>query len=298
MRYRIIINPVAGRGKARRELETVRRVLADKGIQYDMIFTTKAGEAQHLARQAVEEGWEAVVAAGGDGTVGEVINGLAGTRAALGIIPLGTGNDMAHSLGIPLEPRKAAALLENHTVIPVDVGTDPDGYFGIILGLGFPTLVMDYVNTHAGFLRGSLAILGGILSVVAHLEAFPMAVETEKGRLEGKFNSVFILNTPYTGGGLYMSPGARYDDGLFDLVLIGEMGKLDFLTTLPRAYRGTHLSHPRVALLQSPWVKIETEKPLGKMFDGNVFGRSPVEARILPGGLRCLVPSRGNSSAS
>lgn len=290
MRFKIIINPVAGRGKAQRELATVQRVLRKTGLEADLVLTQGPGEAQQLARRAAEEGWDAVVAGGGDGTVGEVINGLVGTKAALGIIPLGTGNDLAHSLGIPRRVDQATALLAKARVTSIDVGADTDGYFGIILGLGFPTLVMDYVNTHSSRLRGSWAILGGILSVVSKLEAFPMRIETAQYSFEGKFNSVFILNTPYTGGGLYMSPGARFDDGLFDIVLIEDMGKLDFLATLPRAYRGTHLSHPRVRLIRSSWVRIRTEKPLGKMFDGNVYGRSPVEAKVVPGGLRCLVP--------
>jgi len=230
------------------------------------------------------------VAIGGDGTMGETLNGIVGSDAALGVIPAGTGNDMAFSLGMAKDMGAAARQLLKAKPQRIDVGRDPDGYFGIILGLGFSTDVMHYCNTHTSIFQGSAAILAAIITILNRLKPVRMHVTLDSGSFYGDYIAVFVMNTRRTGGGLRMAPDASLTDGLFDLVLIGAMSKPEFLMTLPKAYQGRHLGHPAVFLYRTSKVHIVASEPMGKMFDGNVFGHTPVDAQVIPMGLKVLVP--------
>jgi YegS/Rv2252/BmrU family lipid kinase len=259
-------------------------------VPYEISVTQGPGHATELARLAVKEGWRRIVAIGGDGTMGETLNGIVGSDAALGVIPAGTGNDMAFTLGMAKDMGVAARQLLMARTQRIDVGRDPDGHFGIILGLGFSTDVMQYCNTHSSLFQGSAAILAAIITILNRLRPVSMRVTMDNGSFEGAYMAVFVMNTRRTGGGLRMAPTASLTDGMFDLVLVGAMSKPDFLMTLPKAYQGRHLGNPAVSLHRTRKVCIETSEPLRKMFDGNVLGQTPVNAEVVPLGLSVLVP--------
>ena len=296
----LIANPTAGRGAAKGKVDELQGILRRLGVRHELTLTRSEGDATGIARKAAAAGWPLVVAVGGDGTMWEVLNGVAGTPSALGIVPTGTGNDMARSLGIPLNLAGAARVLaaENHELRPVDVGEDPDGKFGIVLGLNFPSEVMRYVNTGAGPFRGSLAITAGVVRTVTRLRAERMRLELDGKALEADVAGLFIMNTPYTGGGLFMAPEAHPDDGWLDVVILGRIGRLDLLRTLPRAYKGTHVTHPSVSITRCQRISVETDRPLDKLFDGNVHGKSPVRAQVAHHALRVAVPRRGGGDAA
>lgn len=285
-------NPVAGNGRVGREMGSIRRALVQRRLDHEMVLTRAPGHATELAREAARDGWDVVVAAGGDGTMGEVVNGIAGSGVALGLLPLGTGNDLARTFRIPRSVDGAVDVLAGGTVRRIDLGVDADACFAIIAALGFPSDVMHYTNTHHGLWKGPAKILAAILSLLPSLCGQSMRVTLDDRVVEGRYIGVFVLNTRYTGGGLMISPEASTEDGLLDVVLIGEMSRSSFLCTLPKAYSGKHLDHPAVDLYRSSAVRVDTREPMLKMFDGNVTGvTSPIVASVRAGALPLVVPS-------
>ncbi|MTI95826.1 MAG: diacylglycerol kinase family lipid kinase [Firmicutes bacterium] len=294
MRFKIIANPAAGRGKVAKLAPKIRRLFVAQDLDFELVETSGPGHATELARQAGHD-FETVIGVGGDGTMNEVLNGVMETGAAMGFIPCGTGNDFARSLNIPFNLEKAVSVFKTGRMISMDVGKDSDGYFSIILGLGFPSDVMQHVNTRKNIFRGPLAITASILQVVNKLQPYPMHITLDDDELSATVMGLFVLNTRFTGGGLQIAPEARYDDGLLDVVIMHEMNKLGFLTTLPKAYKGKHTTHPKVQFLRTRKLKVTTLEPLPKLFDGNVYGTSPIDAELLPGALRVWVPGADNS---
>lgn len=290
MQYKVIVNPAAGRGDVSKFVPQLRDFFARNRLDYDLAVTKSPGHAIELAREA-GGGFDAVVAVGGDGTVNEVINGIMGTGAALGIIPAGTGNDVARTMGIPFSLEKATAALKNPVAVPVDVGEDLDGFFVCILGIGFPSDVMHHANTSNSRFRGPTAIKASIIQVVNKLQPYSVEVETDDSSFTAKVMGIFILNTRYTGGGVQVAPDAVYDDGLLDVAIMYEMGKLEFLNILPKSFKGKHVGHPKVQIIRTGKIRINTEQPLRKDFDGNIYGTTPVDAKVLPKGLNILVPA-------
>lgn len=289
MHFKIVANPVAGRGKVGKILPQLRRLFDTNNLKYEIALTDAPGHATVLTKEAAEAGWANIIAVGGDGTMNEVLNGIMDTPASMGFIPAGTGNDLARSLAIPLNIKEAVSVFATGEITPMDIGQDRDGYFSIILGLGFPSDVMQHVNTSKNILRGPLAITASIIQVVNKLRPYPVHIEMDNETLDTTVMGIFILNTRFTGGGLQIAPEAKYDDGILDVVIMHEMGKLDFLSTLPKAYKGTHLSNPRCEIFHTKRIKVTTAEPLRKLFDGNVFGESPVDARVLPAALKVWV---------
>ena len=294
MNFKIIANPVAGRGRVGTLVPQIRQLFETYNLKYDLVLTDAPCHATSLAREAADAGWENIVAVGGDGTMNEVLNGVMETPASMGFIPAGTGNDLARSLNIPFDLKKAVSIFAQEKTIKMDIGKDREGYFSIILGLGFPSDVMHHVNTSKSIFRGPLAITASILQVVNQLRPYPVHIQLDNLTLDTTVMGIFILNTRFTGGGLQIAPDAKYDDGLLDVVVMHEMGKMNFLTTLPKAYKGKHLSNPACEIFQTKSVKITTAEPMRKLFDGNVYGESPVDAQIIPGALNVWAPKRSS----
>lgn len=288
---KIIVNPHAGRGRSLRALTKAKEVLAKAGWQYDIALTEAPGHAIELAWTAAAKGVPIVTAIGGDGTVNEVIQGITGTKTALAIIPGGTGNDHARSLGIPLVPTKAATLLSEGKIIQMDIGNERDRHFGCLVSIGFPVDVIHHTNSKQRFLGGSLAILTSVWQTLRQLRFHEVTLTLDGKRLSVSTCGIFVLNTPSVGGGLRFSPTADITDGLLDVVVIGQLTRLELLYTLPKVYVGKHLNHPAFHLYRCHNVKIETAEPLPKMFDGEMIGYTPVEAYISPKALGVVVPA-------
>ncbi len=295
MKYKIILNPVSGKGKGIKAERLITEVLNKQKLEFEIVHTKEPFHGIELARQAVKDGWPAIIAAGGDGTMGEVLNGLMAEQKEethFGFIPTGTGNDFARSLNIPLDMKEAVDLLVNPGVKLMDIGKEREGYFAIITGLGFPAEVMAAANNYKGPLRGPLVITWSVIRTIRELKPQRVELTLDNEKKEMDIKAIFVLNTPFTGGGLNIAPEAKIDDGFLDIVVIKGIGKLDLLMTLPKTYKGKHVGHPGIEFFRSKKVKIETDRPLKKLFDGNVYGNSPIEAEVLPLVLPVLVPAK------
>lgn len=288
--WHIIVNPTAGRGKTKAALPVIKEKLKSLSIEYELHLTTGPGHATELARGLAATGASTIGAAGGDGTVHEVINGMVGSQAALAVIPTGTGNDLARALNIPLEASAAISTLYDAPFRSIDYGVDREGIFSVILGLGFTAQVMDHVNKHKDFLRGPLAIAAAVFKVIKNLEATELEIVLDGQVMRRRSVAVFIMNSCWTGGGMFVTPEAKLNDGVFHLCLVNELGKLELINLLPKVYSGAHVGHKSVEILTCREIVIEAQKPMIKMFDGNVYGTTPVHATIVPQGLRVLSP--------
>jgi YegS/Rv2252/BmrU family lipid kinase len=295
----LIVNTTAGRGHAGNILDKVEACLVHCGVDYDLLRTEAAGQAIDLAHQAAADGYERVVAMGGDGTTNEVTNGLLmaaeeGHQTMLGVIPAGSGNDFAYAVGIPGNPEKACRRLSEGGVRVVDVGrvtVDGESHiynYGVGIGYIADALMESREMTH---LPGFLMYLGAALRVLATdgKWPYPMRITVDGKPLPHRaVTMITVANGPRAGGGFLLAPDAEPDDGLLDVVLADQLGRSGILYLLPHAMRGTHKGKKPVMMLQARHVLIEGERGLPGHMDGEVLctqGRR-IEFEILPGRLK------------
>jgi diacylglycerol kinase (ATP) len=287
----IIANPRAGHGKGTGNVERLRGAIRRRGLDGRVVVTECPGHATDLARALVDSGEQRIAAMGGDGTIGEVANALIGTDVELAIVSMGTGNDVARSLGLPLNDLAASLLMAfEGEARPVDMGRERERAFLSVLGLGFPAVVAAEANRFT-WLKGPPAFFAAVYKALYRLRAVPLVIELDDLTLEMECAAVMIQNTPYTGGGLLMAPGARVDDGLLDVVIVDDIGKRDLMINFPKVYSGRHLLHPSFSLYRSARVRITSAEPLPKMFDGDLCGWTPIEAEVQRAALRVVRPA-------
>jgi diacylglycerol kinase (ATP) len=303
----LIINPTRGRGAAR-QLAAIERVLRGYGLSYDRQFTQHKGHARALASDAVSNGYDLVVVLGGDGTINEVVNGMLGSSATLGALPLGGNNDFLRSLGIRTCAEACRALVEG-VDNQLDVGlaecADEEGHplrrhFAVLADVGLGSLVVN--NTPSRFKHSLGGGLGYVVSlyrtaVRGEARARRMRVVVD-GELRYDQNLLLVeaLNGSYAGGGLRVAPRARLDDGLLDIFVAEEMHWLTIWTLFPKIYRGTHLTHEKTGYFQARQVEVETDTMIS--VDGDVIGRTPASLRVLPGALRVRCPAVRDRTSS
>jgi len=283
---RIIVNPQAGRGAGRRRLEELRKFLEKEKIEISV--TRFPGEAADIAAQSVKDGVKRILVMGGDGTVGEAANGIYKSDVELAIIPVGTGNDIARSIGLPFSPREALRVAVRGNTKPFDLGWDKNFGFCSFLGVGFPAIVAEEANRLLRF-KGPAAFFLGMYKSLIRMKPYPVCIEMDEFRYEGLCTSIMVQNTPYTGGGLFIAPDAQVDDGKLDVIIVSDISRLNLMVNFPRLYWGSHLSHPCFSAYRSRNVRITSDEPLRKILDGDLRGTTPVDLTVLQGALNVVV---------
>lgn len=296
----VIVNPTAGNGAGRRVWPRVAEAARDRGISWDVALTTHAGHATELAAEAARAGRPLVVVLGGDGSVNEVVNGLAepgvlgADRPELAILPVGTGRDTIRTYGIPKRPMAALELLRSGTTRTVDVGTATFAshrrLFINIGSCGLTGAVAERANSTSKRLGGTPSFLYATIATFARWQNVPFHVRVDDQELDLVANNVICANGRAFGGGILVCPQAEPDDGLLDVLIWGDVGKLDLARELPRLYRGKHLGHPRLTVLRGREIEVVPERPLAIELDGELPGLTPVTFGIAPGALRLRVP--------
>lgn len=292
----MVFNPRAAFGRARRLLPLVRSRL-EGFAQVDVLLTAGPGDAVHRVGDAKLSAYDGLVAAGGDGTLFEVLNGLyrhqPGRRPPLGLLPLGTGNAFARDLGLqPGDWEKGIALIRAGGLRRVDVGRAqpargegswPAFHFLNIIGAGLPVDAMraaehiKFVGRHAY----SLAALWRALQ----LRSYPLRVELDGEVIEQDALFVEVSNTRYTGTHFLIAPAARLDDGLLDVTLVRRLSRTRLLRLFPTIYRGAHVQHGEVLTRQASSVVISGPPGLELAPDGEIAGHTPARISCLPGDL-------------
>lgn len=291
MRVRAILNPRAGL-RARRALEDVTRG-RPSWKDLEVTLTTGPGAALDLAREAVAEGAELVLAVGGDGTVNEAARGLLGSGVPLGIVPVGSGNGLARTLGIPRSPSRALAVLERAVTRSIDVGTINGLPFLNVAGIGFDAVVGSAFHRagRVGGRRGLFTYIRIGLGLVRSYEPVRLRLTAGATTVEGRPFVVTIANGRQYGGGAVLNPGARLDDGQFEIVVYDEGPLLDTIANAPRLFLGTIESARRYRRVVAREAVVTTEQPVEHHRDGEPEpAASRFEIALLPRALPILVP--------
>ncbi len=276
----MLVNPTAGGGRSRHVAFEAARELRALGHAVDVVVTTGRGEVERLARESALKRVERVFVCGGDGTVHEGVNGLAGTSTALAILPGGRGNDLAATLGVPLDPAAAARFLVQSPTRRIDVGVVHGRRFGTTAGVGFDADVA--MRTNRGYWRraGRFAYVGGILASLAAFRAPRLIVTAGTARRDGRYMLCAVSNTGRYGGGVLIAPDASANDGLLDVCLVASASRVRLLQILPAAYRGAHVRAAEVEMLRGESVTIETDAPQPIIADGEPAGETPVTISV------------------
>ncbi|ONK15614.1 diacylglycerol kinase [Streptomyces sp. MP131-18] len=298
----LLINPAAGQGSGARTALRAGRVLRDAGFLVRGIVGADADDAVDRARAAVAQGTGALVAVGGDGMVSLALRAVAGTTTPLGIVPAGTGNDMARACGLPLgDPgaaaRVIAAACKAGTHRLLDLGRVGDAWFGGVLASGFDSRVNDRGNRMRRP-RGRFRYDIAMVAELGRLRGIPYRMRLDGGPWR-EFDATLVAvgNGPSYGGGMRMCAGARLDDGLFDITVVGEVDRRTLLRVFPRVYRGTHLGHPAVSVHRAAEVVLDAPGVTGYA-DGEPLGPLPLTARCVPRALRLLAPETRQPSGA
>ncbi len=294
---RIIVNPAADGGRLGREWSQISRRLDGWGLSAPVVFTEAPWHATALAAQAVAEGVRRVVIAGGDGTVCEAVEGLHRAGGGeLAILPLGTGNDAARTLGVPRALEDAARAAVAGQIRPVDLIHIGDHVVFNAIGVGLTGDINDRAMkikaARVPLLRGILVYLVAALSALFRYRMQNVRMVTDAGSYQGSMLILAVHGGPTTGGGFALTPAAVPDDGLLDACLVEEVGPLGRLLRLAAAMRGTLGTKRGSHELQAPWLELHFEEPLPAHLDGNSVTLEPPLARfeVLPGALKIVVP--------
>jgi YegS/Rv2252/BmrU family lipid kinase len=284
----LIVNPHAGGGRAMRLLPGVEAALRGMGRTFRVTETESMEHARELARGARDSG-EVVAAMGGDGIIGAVAGELRDGRGLLAILPGGRGNDFARKLGIPFDPVAACELLETGVEKRVDLAEAGGVAFLGILSAGLDS----DVNERALQTRlplGTNVYKYAALRALAVWRSAGWTVEIDGEQRGFSGFSVAVSNSGVFGGGMWLVPEGRVDDGMLDVVLIADQSKLRYLRGLQRVFKGTHLDDPQATLLHGREITFTADRPFVAYADGDPVGALPLTVRVLPGALRVVMP--------
>ncbi|HNQ90448.1 MAG TPA: diacylglycerol kinase family lipid kinase [Verrucomicrobiota bacterium] len=298
-----ILNPAAAAGTAHDRWERWRAALSQRNLHGDVVATQTRGHAIDLAAAAANR-FDILAAVGGDGLVGEIASGIirARGRATLGILPLGTGNDVATQLGITT-PETAFATLDRGAPKPLDAievryrstSQDQVRHALVFASVGFAGELLRQTTPRVKRWFGPrLCYPIGFVRALFRYRAPPMRIRTETATFEGAFLHVGAGNAEWAGGGtMRISPGARWDDGELDFCLVSAMNRLETAWHFPKLVRGTFATHPKVRYFRGQWLQIETASPIDLQLDGERLGCTPAAFRLLPAALGVLRPPAG-----
>ena len=276
----LLVNPTAGGGRARIVAFEAAQAIRTLGREIDVRVTTARGDVERMAREAAASGVERLLVCGGDGTVHEAVNGLAGTGTALGILPGGRGNDLAATLGVPIDPAAAARHLVANPIRRIDLGVVNGRRFGTTAGVGFDADVAMRTNRGVWRRAGRFAYLGGIVASLVAFRAPRLMVTAGRERRDGRYMLCAVSNSGRYGGGVLIAPEASAEDGLLDVCLIAHASRIRLLRILPAAYKGAHVHAHEVEMLRAERVEIVTDEPLPIVADGELAGTTPATVSV------------------
>lgn len=298
----IIVNPAAGAWKTAKKWPEIMRLLESQGLDFEYHVTEAPGHAIQLTRSAVEKGYKLIVAVGGDGTINEVVNGFYDAEAlgdvTLGVINTGTGADYIRTLGIPRRYKEACQTLVNprgKAIVDLGIvecmsqGRKKKRLFVNFAGLGFDAEVVRATTEKFKALGSMPSYLMGLFSTLFSYENRDVLLVVDGEMGERRICTILMNHGRYGGGGMLPAPNADPGDGLFDVLIIDDIAKPDLLVSIPKIYRGTHLTHPKVTLMRAREVEVKPAVNMAVQADGELFGEAPASFRVLPRALTVLI---------
>jgi diacylglycerol kinase (ATP) len=299
LRVLIIYNPNAGQSpNLKNTLDRVANLWRDRGWQVQIAATTAPGDATSKAKIATQSGYHAVVAAGGDGTVNEVMNGLIGTETALGVLPLGTVNIWAREMGLSMDLLKAAESVSKSALTKIDVGMAGDRYFLLMAGIGFDAAVTATIRSEEKKLLGAIAYIKQAIQIAWNFRGVRLKLRIDGKRVRGKILMVIIGNSQLYGGVVKFTAHATIDDGLLDICVIKGQGMLSAPRRLISIFARHYNRDPLVQYYQGRQIEIRGQrgKALPVQVDGDYLGKTPMNFRVVPNSLWIMVPPNADRS--
>jgi len=299
MRALLVYNPAAGQRDATTDLEKAASILTSHGWQVEVRHTHGHDDATRIAKQAAEAGYEMVVAAGGDGTVGQVASGLAESDTLLGVLPVGTGNVWARNLGIPFwTPTSRSALLDAAAILvdgaihEVDLGKVGDRYFILHSGIGLDAQITQGVEPRREALR-NLRNVGYVVTTISTalgLRGTRMTITIDGRTIRERVIMILACNAQYYAGSFCVAPMARLDDGMLDVYVFKGGNTFDTFSHIVKLLLGRHARDPKVQVYRAREIEIRSDKPLPVQTDGDPVGMTPVSISVAPKAIKVIVP--------
>lgn len=292
MKHIFIVNPVAGKGKTSHLIPEINKILEAAGLDYEIEVTKYPGHATEIAARYCKEASNRIYSVGGDGTLNEVLNGMAGCASSLAMIPSGSGNDFIKSLTNKKDYSNIIQETIEGTECEIDLARVNGRYFLNISSVGFDAYVV--YNTlkfkKVPFVSGSLAyVLGVLYSIVDRTSSsLTITIDEETFQLEALLTAV--ANGKYYGGGMKAAPDAIIDDGLFDIIIAEKMSRPAMLTMLPKFMKGEHRNIKGVSFKRGKKVAVESTRPIILNIDGEVSIISKAVFEIIPKGIKVVMP--------
>jgi len=300
-----VVNPVSGGGRTRKKWQAVESRLRLQGYNFNVSFTESPLHASQITSEALQMGYNHIVAVGGDGTINEVLNGFYSSlmegknQAALSVLPMGTGSDFARALQLPTQADYVEKLLQKGQAQACDVvrasyigwdGKPSTRFFINVADVGIGSATVARVNKNSKAMGGFLSFLIACLVSVYLFKNPVLTVEVDgKVLYSGKSTLVAVNNGQYFGGGVMIAPRAQIADGLLDVTIVEDLRKSEFLLALPSVYKGKHLNHPKIRLAQGSRVKIHSSEKIYLEVDGESPGIGDVTFEILPGDIKMII---------
>ncbi len=300
MAIKIILNPYANRWQAQGKVTTIKTALSDSGLAYDLAVTQKPDEGIEIAATAVSEGYDAIIAAGGDGTINEVINGIlqatpSGPSLPFGIIPIGSANDFNLMAGLPDDIHKSIQLIANGHTRQIDAGVVNGRYFiNNSATCMEPMVTLETQKIQR--LKGESRYLAGLGRALIKLKAWDMQITWDTGDYSGPGILLSVCNSPRTGG-FMMAPGAEIDDGWLDFVFVPQVSKPTLMRLLVKLMRGTHVEDPLVTFKRTTKLNVALQPGAPAHTDGEIFSTSETNLayQILPGKVTLISPNKNST---
>jgi len=296
-----LVNPASANGSTGRRWPELARRAAAAGLEGDTLLSERPGHLSELAREAALAGARLLVVVGGDGSVYEVANGLVGVAdpPEIAVVPRGTGWDFVRTFGIPRDIERATAIALEGETRTIDAGrasyrawdgSEATAMFANVGSAGMSGAIAKRANETTKALGGKASYLWATFAVFSRWQAAEVELAVDDVRRTGRMFDVVVANGRFFGGGMQICPEAKPDDGLLDVLTIGDVTKRDLVQTMPKIYRGTHLPHPKAELLRGAAVTVTSDTAIPIQLDGEQPGTTPVRFDVIPRALRLRVP--------
>ncbi|QGU00587.1 hypothetical protein SYNTR_1993 [Candidatus Syntrophocurvum alkaliphilum] len=301
-----VINPTSGNGRTKKTWTYIERQLKDEGFEFEAYVTKHPEEATHITRSALQNGFSNIIAVGGDGTINEVLNGFyigdkrINNQSSLSIIPMGTASDFARYLKLSTKDKCIKNIFYHQKELYCDIvrtsfidwtGKKNIRHFINVADVGVGSETVARVNRNSKILGGFWSFfLSALITVTTYKNRDITVLIDDQEVFSGKACIVAVGNCSFFGGGMKITPKAIFNDGLIDIVLVKDLGKLELLYNLPKVYKGTHLEHPKVDYYQGKKATIlANEKDVYLEMDGETPGKGNIEFEILPSEIKLYI---------
>jgi YegS/Rv2252/BmrU family lipid kinase len=289
-----LVNPASANGKTGKRWPSLKARAEALGLTGDVLLSRKAGELTELARDAATR-YELLVVVGGDGTLNEVANGVAGSGAEIAVLPAGTGQDFGRTHGIPPRFDDAVRIALDGKPAEIDLvrATYAGGerYFVNVGSVGMSGAVAKRANSMSKALGGRVTFYYALAREFATWRNSEVELDVDGSAHRARMHDVIVANGQWHAGGMRLAPNASADDGLLDVIVVGDVTKLDFITTSSKLYSGAYLRHPRVDEYRGATASVTSDDALPVELDGEPVGTTPVRFEAVPRALRVRLPA-------